>query len=119
MIRVRRRVRKPRVQDDQLGAVRLAVDDALRVRIEVVAGLEVGADQQNDFRVRVIRAGPIEPHPKLVTFARSRRADVGVRVVTVNAPGRQNAFRESIFAGPSDVIHDLLAAIFDDRFANS
>ena len=52
MIRVRGGVRKPRVKDDQLGAARFAVDDSLRVRIEVVTGFEVRADQQNDFRVR-------------------------------------------------------------------
>src|SRR5207247_4622542 len=46
-------------------------------------------------------------------------ADVGVRFVPVNAPRRENSFRESIFAGTPDVIHDLVATIFDDGFANA
>ena len=39
--------------------------------------------------------------------------------MTVNSPRRENSFRESIFARPPDVIHDLIAAIFDNRFPNS
>ena len=42
-----------------------------------------------------------------------------MRVVTIDAPGRKYAFRESIFARPADVIHDFVFAIFDDSFANS
>ena len=42
-----------------------------------------------------------------------------MRIVTVNAPRRENAFGESIFAGTPDVIHDFVATIFDDRFANA
>jgi hypothetical protein len=29
------------------------------------------------------------------------------------------AFRETVFAGPADVIHDLLSAILDDGFADA
>src|SRR5688500_20369914 len=39
--------------------------------------------------------------------------------MTVNAPCSENAFGETIFAGPADVIHDLLATVFDNRFANA
>ncbi len=112
-------VRKTRVEDDQLRAVGFAVDDALRVWIEVMARLEMRADQQDDFGVCVIGTGTIETHPELITFAAAGRANVGVRVVTVNAPGGEDAFGETIFTGPPDVIHDLVATIFDDRFANS
>src|ERR1051326_193006 len=42
-----------------------------------------------------------------------------MRVVTVDAPGGENAFRKSIFTGPADVIHDLAFAILNDRFANA
>src|SRR5205814_2248833 len=45
--------------------------------------------------------------------------NIRVRVVTVNSPRRENSFRESIFARPPNVIHDLIAAIFDNRFPNS
>jgi hypothetical protein len=31
--------------------------------------------------------------------------------VTVNSPGGENAFSETIFTGTADVIHDLVAAI--------
>src|SRR5258706_8360927 len=97
MIGVRRGVGKTRVKDDELGAARLAVDDALRVRIEVMAGFEMCADQQDDFCVRMIRAGPIQTHPQLITFARARRANVGVRVVTIDTPSRENALSKTIF----------------------
>src|SRR6266705_1893590 len=42
-----------------------------------------------------------------------------MRVVTVDSPGGENTFGESIFAGAADVIHNLLTAIFDDGFAYS
>src|SRR5712692_5207715 len=119
MICMGRGIGKPRVKDDQLGAAGLAIDYALRVRVEVMPGLEMCADQQNDSRVCMIGAWAIESHPQLITLARSRRADVGVRVVTVHAPRRENSFRKSVFARTSDVIHDLFTAIFDDRSTNS
>ena len=78
----------------------------------------MGADQQNHLGVCMIRAGSIEPHPELITFAAARRTDVRMRVVTINAPGGQNSFGETILARTADVIHDLRRAIFDDRFAN-
>ena len=60
----------------------------LRVRIEIVAGLEVRADEQNDVGVRMIGTRTIEAHPELIAAARARRADVRVRVVAVDAPRR-------------------------------
>src|SRR5689334_16027390 len=66
----------------------------------------------------MIGTRPIESHPKLITFACTRRTDVGVRVMSVNAPRRENPFRESIFTGSPHVIHDLALAIFNDRLAN-
>ena len=62
-------VRKARVEDDQLRAVGFAIDDALRVRIEVMARLQMRADEQDNFGVRVIGTGTIEAHPELITFA--------------------------------------------------
>src|SRR6266481_9570728 len=108
MIGVRRGVGKTRVKDDELGAARLAVNDALRVRIEVMAGFEMRANQQNDFRIRVIGTGTIEPHPQLITFARARRANVGVRVVTIDTPGRQNALSKFYCPRPPRDIHSFL-----------
>src|SRR5689334_13387149 len=87
--------------------------------IEIMARLQMRADQQNDFRVCVIRAGPIETHPELITFATTRRADVCVRVVTIDTPRREDALSKTVFTRPADVIHDLLSTVFDDRFANA
>src|SRR5215468_1994288 len=42
-----------------------------------------------------------------------------MRVMTIDAPRRQYPFRESIFARPTHVIHDLLPPVFQDRFANT
>src|SRR6185503_16104953 len=39
-----------------------------------------------------------------------------MRVVPVDSPRRKDAFGETIFTGTPDVIHDLLATIFDNRF---
>src|SRR6185369_4927509 len=58
-------------------------------------------------------------HPELVTFTAAGRADVCMRVVSVNSPGRENTFRETVFTGPADVIHDFVTAVFDDCFANA
>ena len=53
-VRLGRRVRQARIDDDEPRAARLAFDDALRVRIEIVARLEMRRQQQNRSRVRVI-----------------------------------------------------------------
>src|SRR6266571_9565635 len=116
---MRRGVRKPRVKNNQLSAARLAIDHSLRMRIEIMTRFEVGTDQQNDFRICMIRTRSIEPHPQLITFACPRRADVRMRVVTVDSPSGENTFGETVFAGAADMIHDLLTAIFDDGFAYS
>src|SRR6185369_5774156 len=92
---------------------------ALRVRIEVMPRLEMRADQQYHFRVCVIGDGPVEAHPELVAFTTARRTDVCMRVVTVDAPRGENTFGEPVFAGPANVIHDLLTAVLDDRVANA
>src|SRR2546426_5347055 len=42
-----------------------------------------------------------------------------MRVVPVDAPRRENPFGESVFARASDVIHNFVATIFHDRFADS
>src|SRR2546423_14852174 len=39
--------------------------------------------------------------------------------MTIDAPGREDPFRESVFAGTPDVIHDFVLAIFDDCLANA
>ena len=39
--------------------------------------------------------------------------------MTVNSPRGENAFRETVFARSADVVHDLMATVFDDRVANA
>src|SRR5690349_18405767 len=39
--------------------------------------------------------------------------------MTVNAPRRENAFSETVFAGTTDVIHDFVTTVFDDCVANA
>ncbi len=40
-------------------------------------------------------------------------------VVAINTPGGEDALGETVLTGSPDVIHDLVAPIFDDRFANA
>src|SRR5688572_3211063 len=42
-----------------------------------------------------------------------------MRVVTVDAPGGEYAFSKTILTRTSDVIHDLLTAIFNNCFSDS
>ena len=68
-VRLRRRVRQPRIDDDQRRAVGLAFDDALRVRVEVVAGFEMRRQQQDRLRVGVVGRRPIVAAPQKVSRA--------------------------------------------------
>src|SRR6266480_4386617 len=77
------------------------------------------ADEQNNFRVRMIGTWAIESHPELITLATSGGTNVRMGVVAVNAPGGENAFCKAILPRSPDVVHDLVAAVLDDRFANA
>ena len=87
--------------------------------VEVVASLKVRRDQEDDLGIGEIRRRAIEAHPRLVANAGIRRANVGVRVVPINTPGREHALGVAIFSWTADVIHDLIAAAFGDGSANS
>ena len=115
----RRRVRQPRIDHDERGALRLALDDPLRVRVEVVARLQVRREQQDRLRVRVIGRWAIVAAPEEVAEPRRRRADVRVAVVAVDAPRLQHAVGVAVLAGAADVIHDFVAAVLDDRAAEA
>ncbi len=119
VIGVGRRIRQPHVEHDDLGAGVLALDDALGVRVEVVTGLQVRADQEDDVGVGVVGARPVESHPKRVADASARRADVGVRIVAVDAPCGQHPLGVAVLAGPADVVHHRVVAILDDRLADA
>ena len=57
------------------------------MRVEIMAGLEVRAQQQDKAGVRMVRRRAVDAGPKSVARARSGGADVGVAVVAVDAPG--------------------------------
>ena len=112
-------VRKPSVEDDELGALLLGLDDALGVGVEIVPCLEVSADQEDDLGAGVVGTGPVDPGPVLVSGAGSRGADVGMRIVRIAAPGGHHPLREAVFAGPADVVHDLFLSTLLDGFADT
>ena len=115
VVRVGGRVGQPGVQHDHLRAVLPRLRDALGVRVEVVPALQVGADQVDDLGVRVVGAGPVDPHPELEPGPAAAGADVGVRVVAVDAPAGQDPFGVPVLARPADVHHDLVAASLGQR----
>ena len=117
-VRLRRRVREPRIDRDQRGAVRLRLHDSLRVRIEVVPGLEVRRQQQDRPRVRVVGRRPVRARPQEMPQPRRRGADVRVAVVAVDAPRLQHAVGVAVLARPADVIHQLVAPSLHDRLAD-
>src|SRR5215204_2777119 len=68
----------------------------------------------------MIRRRPVDARPKGVTGARPGRTDVGVAVVTVNTPRMKNALViEQLVAGAADMIHDLIAPLFQQRLAHT
>src|SRR5262245_36292153 len=48
-----------------------------------------------------------------------RRADIRMAVVSVEAPGLQDAIDIAVLARPSDVIHQLVTPVFLDRASNA
>ena len=96
----------------------LALDDPLRVGIEIVPGLQMRAQKQNEARVGVVRRRPVDARPESIACAGAGGANIGVAVVAVDAPGVKNPLMiEQLMAGPADVIHDLVAAVFLQRFS--
>ena len=97
-----------------VGAGLLAFHDSLRVRVEVVAGLEMGADEEDHLGVGEVGRRAIEAHPRRVAEPGPRRADVGVRVVAVDAPRVQHALDVAVVAWPADVVQHLVVAAFTE-----
>ena len=105
-----RGVGQARVDDADLGAPFLGLHDALGVGIEVVPGLQVGAQQQHEAGVGVVGGRAVDAAPERVAGAGPRGADVGMAVVGVDAPGVHDALVvEELVAGPPHVVHDLVA----------
>ena len=115
VVGVRRAVRQAGVDDDELGAVLLSLEDALGVGIEVVAGFEMRGDEVDHLGAGVIGARAVDAAPELVAGARRRRADVGVRVVAIDTPRREHALGEAVLARAADVVHHLVLAPVTDR----
>ena len=116
----RRGVGQSRVDDAHLGAGHLALDDALGVRVEVVAGLEVRGQQQHEARAAVVGRGPIGAVPERVAGAGGGRAHVGVAVVAVDAPRVEDPLEvDQLVAGAPEVVHDLFRPPLDERFADA
>ena len=97
----------------------MGFDDALRVRVEVVPGFKVCRDQEDDLGVCVVSRGAVVSHPALIADASVRRTDVGVAVVAIHTPRLQHTVGVSLFAGATDVIHDLVVAFFLHCFAQA
>ena len=116
----RRGVAEPRVHHADLGPGHLALDDALGVRVEVVAGLEVRGQHQDEARPGVVGRGAVEPVPERIAGPGRRRAHVGVAVVTVDAPCVEDALEiDELVPGPPEVIHDLLRPVLDEGPADT
>src|SRR5688572_1213309 len=80
----------------------------------------MGAQEENETRVGMIRRGAIDAGPERIARPRSRRANIGVAVVSVYPPSMENPLVvEKLVAGAPHVIHDLIAAIFLERFAHA
>src|SRR5713101_3706148 len=114
------RIAQPRVHHAHLGPGHLALDDPLRVRVEVVPRLQVRRQQQDEARVAMIRRGPVEAVPEGIAGPRGGGADIGVAVVSVDAPGVEDALQiDELVPGPAQVVHDLLLPALDERLADA
>src|SRR6185436_16816519 len=68
----------------------------------------------------MIRRRPVDARPKGISSARAGGTHVGVAVVAVDAPGMKNPLMiKQLMAGPADMIHDLVAPFFLQRFAHA
>ena len=119
IIRHRSGIRQARVHHREFRAAHFRFDDALRVWVEIVSGLEVRRNQQDVSRVGVIGRGAVVAVPERIAEARGGRADVGVRVVRVNAPRLKDPVNVAVGPRSPDVVHDFIAASLDDRFADA
>ena len=119
VVRHARRIRKARIHDGKFRSRHFSFNNALGVRIEIMARLKMGGEQKNKARVSVVRRRPVGIVPEQITKPRRRRAHIRVRVVAVDAPRLQGAFHREVVSRPAHVIHDFFAAIFLERFADA
>ena len=113
-------VRETRVNHAHFRSIHFAVDNSLRVRIEIVSCFEVRTQQQNEPGLRVIGRWPVETVPEGVSSAGASRTDIGVAVVPVNTPRMQHALVVYEFMpGAPNVVHDFVLASFLQSQANA
>ena len=111
-------VGEARVHHRQLRPFHFALDDALRLRIKVVARFQVRADEQNETRIGMVRRGAIHAAPDVIAEARRGRADIGMAVVAIHTPRAQHALHVAVVPRASDMIHHLVTSPLDNRGTN-
>ncbi len=119
VVGLRCRVRQARVDADDRCAVRLPFQDPLGVGVEVVAGLEVRGDEEDDLGVGEVGRRPVEAHPGGEANPCAAGTDVGVAVVAVDAPCVEHAFHVGVVAHPADVVHDLVLPVLPEGPADA
>src|SRR5262249_42002952 len=81
---------------------------------------QVRGEQQDEPRVGVVGRRAVHAVPEGVACARARRADVGVAVVAVDAPGVEDALEvDELVAGPAEVVHDLALPSLHQRLPDA
>ena len=116
----RRGVRQAGVDADHLRAALLALHDPLRVGVEVVAGLEVGRDEEDHARRWRGRAtgGRSPSRPRSRPGPPTSRCWCGCCGASM-PHACEHALHVAVVARPADVVHDLVAAPLADRGADA
>src|SRR5256884_10019468 len=71
-------------------------------------------DKQNKACIGVVRRGTISAAPYLIAKTSRGRADIGMAIVTIHAPGTQDALHITVMPRPTNVIHDFIATTFNN-----
>src|SRR5262249_56445446 len=109
VVRHGRGVAEARVDHTHLGARHLALDDPLGMRVEVMARLQMGGQQENEAGAAVVGRWTVETVPEGVAGTGGGGADVGMAVVAVGAPGVKDAVeRNEAVPGTGQVVHNFL-----------
>src|SRR5210317_1981070 len=80
------------------------------MRVEVVTRFKMGRAKENHLGIGVVGARPVVVMPEGVPCTGTGTADVGVRVVAVNAPCLQHTVRVALMAWTSDVVNHSVAS---------
>src|SRR5438477_9902670 len=71
-------------------------------------------DKQNKACIGVVGQGTISAAPYLVAKTSRGRADIGMAIVTIHAPGAQHALHITVMPRPTNMIHDFIATTFNN-----